>query len=304
MVKGKSVRIYLPDGSISGLRHGEIVNWTGQAIACPRARFTELKEWNESKRPGVYFLFGKNEETSQDEVYIGQAEKVLNRLHDHISGKEFWTELVAFTNKDDNLTKSHVGYLESRLIALGYEAGRHNILNSTRPPLPTLPRADIDAMEEFIGGIRTLLGVLGHRVLEPYIVKKIEKALPNKLPENSKLYESETTYQHHFQLRVSNITARAARTEEGVVVLAGSEAAVAIQSSLSMGYVSLRDSLIKSGVLISDGAKLIFSKDQLFSSPSQAAAVIVGYAINGRDVWRTSNGTTFSEYEVKLTENL
>ena len=116
MALGKSIRIYLADGSVAGIRRGEIVNWTGQAIACPRSRFPELKEWSEeAKRPGIYFLFGQNEESGQDAVYIGEAEIVLDRLYSHISGKEFWTELIAFTSKDDNLTKGHVRYLESRL---------------------------------------------------------------------------------------------------------------------------------------------------------------------------------------------
>lgn len=33
---GRNIRIYLKDGSTSGIRHAEIANWTGQAIACCR----------------------------------------------------------------------------------------------------------------------------------------------------------------------------------------------------------------------------------------------------------------------------
>src|SRR5882762_7257324 len=105
MATGKSIRIYLADGSVSGIRHGEIVNWTGQAISCPRARFAELKEWAEVRRPGVYFLFGVDEDLGRDVVYIGEAEIVIDRVSSHITGKDFWSELVAFTSKDDNLTK-------------------------------------------------------------------------------------------------------------------------------------------------------------------------------------------------------
>ncbi|MGB1700835.1 MAG: GIY-YIG nuclease family protein, partial [Nannocystaceae bacterium] len=32
---GKTVRIYLADGSPTGIRHAEVVNWTGQALVCP-----------------------------------------------------------------------------------------------------------------------------------------------------------------------------------------------------------------------------------------------------------------------------
>ena len=310
MAPGKSIRIYLADGSVTGIRHGEIVNWTGQAIACPRTRFQELREWAEAKRPGIYFLFGQNEETGQDSVYVGEAEVVFDRLCSHISGKEFWTELVAFTSKDDNLTKAHVRYLESRLIALANQAGRYVIENSVSPQLPSLPRADRDAMEEFIGGIQTLLGVLGHRVLEPLVdriptcsaVASSTGLSPAIKPDSEHLPGQATTPAPSpiFQLRVSNLFASAVRTDEGVVVLANSEAASTAQGSLSPGYRAFRERLISMGVLIENGAKLQFSRDQLFRSPSQAAAIVAGYTINGRDNWKTPDGMSFANYENQM----
>ena len=95
MALGRAIRIYLSDGSVAGIRHGEIVNWTGQAIACPRARFPELRDWPEAKKPGVYFLFGTDDESGQEAVYIGEAEVVFDRLATHVSGKDFWAEVIA-----------------------------------------------------------------------------------------------------------------------------------------------------------------------------------------------------------------
>ncbi|MDR3391407.1 MAG: GIY-YIG nuclease family protein [Sulfuriferula sp.] len=313
MALGKSIRIYLADGGVTGIRHGEIVNWTGQAIACPRTRFPELKEWTEAKRPGIYFLFGQNDESGQDSVYVGEAEVVFDRLCSHISGKDFWTELVAFTSKDDNLTKAHVRYLESRLVSLANSAGRYAIENSASPQLPSLPRADRDAMEEFIGGIQTLLGVLGHRVLEPLVERTPAPSTHEEVssPQPTIQTESEQptslamtpSQSQTFQLRVSNLIATAVRTDEGLVILANSEAASAVQNSLSVGYRALRERLISSGVLIENGAKLKFVRDQLFRSPSQAAAIVVGYSINGRDNWRTPNGVSFTDFENRLARD-
>ncbi|MBI2276734.1 MAG: GIY-YIG nuclease family protein [Dechloromonas sp.] len=313
MALGKSIRIYLADGGVTGIRHGEIVNWTGQAIACPRTRFPELKEWAEAKRPGIYFLFGQDDETGQDSVYVGEAEVVFDRLCSHISGKDFWTELVAFTSKDDNLTKAHVRYLESRLVALADSAGRYEIENSASPQLPSLPRADRDAMEEFIGGIQTLLGVLGHRVLEPLVDRStapsaLERAcaplsVVEPQTEQTPAQQATPASSQTFQLRVSNLIATAVRTDEGLVVLANSEAATTAQGSLSGGYRALRDRLISTGVLIENGVKLQFSRDQLFRSPSQAAAVVVGYSINGRDSWKTPTGMSFTDFENRLARS-
>ncbi|MEC8884459.1 MAG: DUF4357 domain-containing protein, partial [Bacteroidota bacterium] len=35
----------------------------------------------------------------------------------------------------------------------------------------------------------------------------------------------------------------------------------------------------------------------LFSSPSAAAAVILGYSVNGRNVWKNENGKSIKEIE-------
>lgn len=314
MALGKSIRIYLADGTVSGVRHGEIVNWTGQAIACPRTRFQELREWPEAKRPGVYFLFGSDEETGQEAVYIGEAEVVLDRLYQHIAGKDFWSELVAFTSKDDNLTKAHVRYLEARLVSIALTAARYIVKNGTSPQLPALPRSDRDAMEEYLEATRSLLGVFGHKVLEPLVAPiRVTPAQPfptavapaaivsANLPEGT----IDLSQQANFELRTSGLVAHATRTDEGIVVLQGSEAALAPQSSLSNGYRAMRERLLQTGTLVPEGARLKFAKDHLFTSPSQAAAVVVGYAINGRDVWRLSEGgMTYGAYEDALTQAL
>jgi hypothetical protein len=168
-------------------------------------------------------------------------------------------------------------------------------------------------MEEFIVGIQTLLGVLGHRVLEPLIermpapikleeVTSLQPATKNEAEQQPILAVTQSQSQT-FQLRVSNLIATAVRTDEGLVILANSEAASAVQNSLSVGYRALRERLISSGVLIEDGAKLKFARDQLFRSPSQAAAIVVGYSINGRDNWRTPNGVSFTDFENRLARN-
>ncbi len=254
---------YLADRSVAGIRHGEIVNWTGQAIACPRSRFPELKDWSETKRRESIFS-GQNEESGQDAVYVGEAEIVLDRLYSHINGKDFWTELIAFTSKDDNLTKGHVRYLESRLVELANTSARYEIEDSASPQLPSLPRADRDAMEEFINGVRTLLGVLGHRVLEPLVVQlpesTAEKAAAPSIPTDEPAIQPTQSPQplpqsQTFQLRVSNLIATAVRTDEGLIVLANSELHSEIQSSLSGWLSSPCERMLSSGVLVENGVE-------------------------------------------------
>ena len=86
------------------------------APVCPRARFVELKEWDECQRLGVYMLAGDHPEGSRRLVYVASAENVQNRLKTHLKDakKNFWDQVLLFTSKDANLTKAHVMYLESR----------------------------------------------------------------------------------------------------------------------------------------------------------------------------------------------
>lgn len=294
---GKSIRIFLVDGSVTGLKFGEVVNHTIQAISCPRNRFAELSDYSEAKRPGVYFLFGLDEETGDPKVYIGEAENVLDRLQNHILLKDFWSEVILFISKDENLTKSHVKYLESRIIQISFEINRYKVENYNQPQLSSLPRPDRDAMEEFLVYIKLLLGVLGHKLLEELI------SPPNKTS-SEQLVGNQTTQNIavnvndlELSLNVGTVKAKAYMTDEGIVVLKGSAAVKDLQSSLTGGYVTIRERLVSKGIIQMDDNKYIFQENYLFPSPSQAASIIVGYSINGREHWRNNQGVSLKEIE-------
>lgn len=82
---GKSIRVYLADATVTGIRYAELVNWTGQAIACPRNRLNELKNWPESAKPGIYFLFEGRFSDSKPLAYVGESENVAERLTNLVS---------------------------------------------------------------------------------------------------------------------------------------------------------------------------------------------------------------------------
>jgi hypothetical protein len=307
---GKTIKIYLPNESVSGIRHAEIANWSGQALACPRSRFQELREWSEVQRPGVYFLFGVDDETAEEAVYIGEAEVVIDRLSSHMSGKDFWTEVVAFTSKDENLTKAHVRYLESRLISMTKHAGRYRMTNGSLPQLPSLPRSDRDAMEEFLAAAKMLMGALGHKVLEA-LVSHTSNSTPPCDPDPPVLAGAEAQGTGKvpdslpvFHLRVADIHARGVRTDEGMVVLEGSDATAATFKSMTGSMVAMRQMLVESGALVPSGKKFKLTRDHLFKSPSQAGGVLAGYSINGREYWRLEDGTTYAKYETQLSDSL
>ncbi len=310
MSNGKTIRIFLESGSVNGIRHAEIVNWTGQAIACPRPMVQSLKAWTEAHRPSVYFLFGDDPQTGRAAAYIGESENFLERLKEHISKKDFWSEVIFFTSKDDNLTKSHVKYLESKLVHMAIKTDRHVLMNDTQPKEPMLPRSDRVSMDQFVDHIQTLLGVLGHKTLEPLTtirstvsdeLKPREQAGlapdPSAQPIDAQI---NNLLDQSVQLKVKSINATGVLTAEGLLVLEGSDFSVEPQKSLSSGCLLTRQQLVKNGVVTSTERGYQFAKQHLFSSASQAAAVIVGYSINGRIAWRLKDGRTIKAYEDDL----
>lgn len=287
---GRSIRIYLADGTPSGIRHVEIANWSGQAIACPRGRFVELTKWEEAKRPGIYFLFERQASDIGNKAYIGESENVIKRLIDHERNKDFWNEVVIFTSKDENLTKSHIKYLESRLVAMGIECQRYKLENANTPTESNLPRADKDAMEEFIHNLRIIIGTLGHKLLDPIKSNAtIEEIINTKSTIGIPLFFS-----------IKNLKAQGQMTDDGFLLLAGSDFASTTNLSMPGNTKKIRDALIEEGTLKMAGENYKLLKDTLFSSSSYAAAVVAGTSRSGPQSWQDSTGRTLKVIEEQI----
>ena len=298
MILGKSIRIYLQEGSVAGIKLAEVVNLTIQALSSPRVKISELNNHfkNQINTQGVYFLIGTDEKTAKAKVYIGEGENVWERLKNHAVAKDFWNEVILFTSKDDNLTKSHVKYLESRLIDICKNAGRILLENNNTPSLNSLPLPDRDAMEEFIFNIKLLSGTLGHKFLEDPIGHTTFVDQKNQTHKPSDPEVTDVKKELELILNIKDIMATAIQTDEGIVVLPGSQ--VIEKESKNYGYKTLRDELIFDNIIqrTQDGS-LFFAKKHLFSSPSSAAAVIAGYSINGRKMWKDREGRSLNDIE-------
>jgi len=68
-------------------------------------------------------------------------------------------------------------------------------------------------------------------------------------------------------------------------------------ASLSKGYTKIRNALIEKGKLLQSNGKLILQEDHLFTSPSQAAAILLGYPCSGPDYWLDENGVSLKQKE-------
>lgn len=230
-------------------------------------------EWS---RPGVYLLSGPSAgETTKDRLYIGEADDVRDRLDNHFRNKDFWTTVIAFTSKDDNLNKAHVRYLEARLIEVASQADRATVENGTAPPQPRLSEADRADMDGFLAEMLVILPVLGVVAFE-----SVARAAP---PADL------------LRLTGKQAAATGADGPEGFVVFADSLGRLGEVPSIH-GYLSaMRQRLLLEGVLRPDGVGLRFAKPFIFDSPSTAAGVVLGRSANGRIEWKDAQGRTLKE---------
>jgi hypothetical protein len=278
-----TIKLFLPHGDAKRLRVGEVSNWTGKALAAPRTELDDLLAREELESAGVYFLLGTNPETGNLQAYIGEAEVIRDRLKQHkAKALEFWTSIVVFVSKDENLTKAHVRFLENRLWQESKIAGRYELenINGSNPKLPESDRED---MEVYLSRIRQVLPVLGSDLLSPIA----GSAKPTKA-------------QPTLVCKIKNAIARGRRTEEGFVVFKDSTAVLTLRPSAESQHpfvVALRKKLVQVGTLVEKDGLYAFTQDAEFSSPSAAAAVVHGGGANGLTAWRDENGKSIKELE-------
>lgn len=283
--QGKKITLFLVNGEPDGIKMLNLGGWNGTGLMFPRNKLKEAGAEEVTRKPGVYFLFGKEAEDSLvTAAYIGEAENIFDRLttHNHDKNKEFWYMTVVFVSNDDTVTKAHVKYLESRCAQLAYEAKHFGYtLKNGKESLPaSLPRADVPVMEEFVNNVSLLLATIGYPILQ----KPDTKA---DLDQDNPLV--------YCQSKDGSGKGVARMTNEGFIMYKGSTATVKISKSIAERNQKVITKLLSGDVIKETDAGYTFEKDHVFTSPSTAACLIVGFSINGWDAWKTEDGKTLDQ---------
>ena len=232
-------------------------------------------------------------------VYVGEGDQVRTRLvaHDADETKDFFTRAVLIVSKDENLTKAHGRYLESRLISAIKLAGRAKVVNGTEPPFKGLPEPEIADMERVLDEIEVLLPVLGFDVLAPMSQEAIVPAVDQRRPTEA------LGASPFFVAEVRTAKARAIERGGEFVVLSGSTALRRETPALPQGAGERRRLLLESGALVPDNDPelLRFRQDVSFASPSGTSAVIAGRTDNGKQTWRVEgDGRSYGAWRESL----
>ena len=255
MGTGTTIQVFLPDGNPRSLKIAEITSRTVQAILIPRAKLDEAVQRSELKNVGIYFLVGTSDEDSKPMLYVGEAEECLTRLKQQNKSKDFWNTAIVVVSKTQHFTKTHIKFLESYCYSEAEKAGRFKLENASIPTKSYVPEpVEADLIDNF-DTIKILVATLGYPIFDQ--IKKPQKK--DILYCKGKEAKAEGEY-----------------TEDGLVVFSVPPANLEEVKSAGPYTKKWRDQLIKDGVLKKDGNVYRFTEDHIFSSPSTAAAVILG----------------------------
>ena len=271
-----SLRIFVADGDPDGLRVVERSNWIGKAVVFPRPLLSKVKLRDELAQTGVYLLLGPREDGEGEMLYVGEGDPIRPRLESHHAQKDFWTRAVCFVAAPGQLNKAHVQFLEANLIRLAKAAKRLPLDNANSPTEPSLSEADSADMHVFLQNMLGMLPVMG--------VHAFEQAAPASAGAVTLMY-----------CKGKGVAASGYETSQGFVVKTGSRAVTETVPSMQQhvrGMYDLRQELIKNGVLVPEPDGYCFAQDYVFSSPSTAAAVVLGRSANGRIEWKDAQGHT------------
>ena len=216
-------------------------------------------------------------------LYVGEGDPIRPRLESHYAQKDFWTRAIGFTTTTaGQLNKAHVQFLESRLIALARAAKRLPLDNGNQPAEPSLSEADRADMEVFLGHMLGMLPVLGVHAFEQAAKAPAGRAAPM------------------LTCKGKGVVATGYEASQGFVVKVGSQAVAEAVPSMAQhvrGMYDVRQELIANGVMALEAGLYRFTQDYSFSSPSTAAAVVLGRSANGRIEWKDTQGRTLKELQ-------
>lgn len=283
--KGKSINLFLMDGTAAGRVKCTLANWNGVAYRIPRTEIDKCKDRQDLKSSGVYFLFGVSDETGFGVVYIGQAcsrkngEGVLYRLQEHKRSvsKDYWSEAIVFTSSNNWLGPTEISFLENRFYNLAKAAGRYEVKNGNDPTIGNVTEEKESELEEFVENAKVIMGVLGHQVFNP-LTKSPEQGKEEK---NQDYSNSEK-----FKYKGKKAEGSGIRTSDGFVVLKGSVLNPSVAKSCPKNTIKNRERYASA---VDENNRLI--DNILFPSPSAAASFLSGTSVSGMSAWKLGEKT-------------
>jgi hypothetical protein len=301
---GLSINLFFSERSWNGLVIADASSQNAKVLSAPKSKLDELVARDELTRSGVYILTGPNsDEDFGLEGYIGESDNLAARLRSHAKKKAFWSRAYVAVSKDSWFSKSHIRFLEARLIMQAKRAPFITRISNDKQDLSydRLPDGEVANLEDFVDFLGLIMPAIGCPLF----------SFPDSIHAGTKFGGQPTFamaigHETHFELAKGAARGIAYLRDGAFWVCKGSTARMEEYSSLREGYRTARRTLEERDILVRDERRglLVFTQDVPFNSPSDAAAVIGTTSLNGRKVWKVlGTGTTYADWEAKTKSN-
>ena len=280
MTSGQNIQLFLPGDDEEGVRRVQFTRNSKVVVyQIPREKLKHTLRRVELQRPGIYFLVAP-EDFRSGTVYVGESDNCSDRLSIHNGDKKAkldWSYAVIAVSMA--IDKADVRWLEWYFQQEVKKAERYTMVNpyNTKQPQATEDEV-VDRMHD-VEAIRTLCDILGfpftaaHR---PVVV------------------------QEQYMCKGPQAIGTGCPTADGFVVFKDSIARAELVKSTDSTVVRRHAELLKNKVLVLDlPGSLRFTKDYEFTSPSTAAAVVLGRSENGWTAWKDKEGRTLDDVRRK-----
>lgn len=159
--KTKTIKMLLYDGTLNGVMNISDSAWeSGKMYSAPRESINDLASRADCKKYGVYLLL------SNQQVYVGQASDLERRTKQHMTDKDWWTQVILMTTKDDSFNASDIDYLEARLIDIAEKAGKLDSDNKKRGNPQKVDEFRQAELEQYLEEALFLLELVGIKVFK------------------------------------------------------------------------------------------------------------------------------------------
>lgn len=293
-MKAKTINLFLMDGEPTQRIKCVLQNWTGIVYKIPRNMLEECKDGKfdivkHLKQTGIYFLLGRDADTDNNTIYIGQAVVrknglgLLGRIIEHKrNDKERywsdWNEVICFTTQNDSFGPTEISYLENKFTSLAKNAQRYDVLNGNEPNQGNITEEKECELLEYIEHAKMIMGVLGHNVFEPVLQEQ---------------GDNDKDSQDNFPVFIfkGKWKASGKMTNEGFVVLKGSQINPVLSKS-ARGFTIKEREMYANKI----NPQNILLDNLLFSSASAAAGFVGGCSLSGNVVWQTKDGKSPKDF--------
>lgn len=273
MAISKKLETIYHNGQPDGIRSIRRNLSTMTVYVIPRPLLADAKSISGINRPGIYYLINESDDNKIAQIYIGQTRNGIARLDDHNRSKDFWNKAIMFLAESKTFTLDMISGLEKFAIQKAQESKRYTVENTVVPKYE-IDEYDMASVEEIYDEIQFIMGTQGYKM------------------DDAKASLNEADILHTTR---NGIEAFGVYDGEKFEVLEGSVVSAKIQNSAPERIKTLRNTAAKTGDIQQEGNTYRLKKSMSFSSPSYAAAFVLGASANGWTEWKNKDGKTLDE---------